>query len=154
MPTRKQRRRREKAQRHEWEYVEIDPETGEERTIDPAELRGDKPERSERKQQTQAKGKGKQQRSSRPARTPQPPSWARVWKRTALFAPLMALFIYWTQSNSSSGGSGTGIIVSTVILVAFFAPFSYLVDSMTYRVWARRQAKDGPPAKNSTAQKR
>ena len=34
MPTRKQRRRREKSFRHEYELVEIDPETGEERPVD------------------------------------------------------------------------------------------------------------------------
>lgn len=141
MPTRKQRRRREKAQRHEWEYVEIDPESGEERPLDPAELKPEKPERKERKAQA---ARGKQQKGrGRTARVPQPPSWTRVAKRTALFAPLMALFIYYTQSHSKSGSSTIGIVLTTAILILFFAPFSYLVDSMSYRIWLKRQG-EGP----------
>ena len=136
MPSRKQRRRREKSFRHEWEYVEVDPETGEERTVAPAELRPEKPERKERKPAPQQRGR--QQRSAR--RAPQPPSWRRVLKRTGLFAPLMALFIYWTSSSSKSGVSVAGIVLNTAILIAFFAPFSYLVDSMTYRIYTRRTA--------------
>ena len=146
MPTRKQRRRREKAQRHEWEYVEVDPETGEERPVDPAELRTEKPERERKPKQTETKGK---QRRGRQPKQPQPASWNRVLKRTAMFAPLMALFIWWTESSSKSGGSTTSIVVSTVILIAFFAPFSYLIDSMTYRMWAKRQARnDAASGKN------
>ncbi len=139
MPTRKQRRRREKSFRHEWEYVEIDPETGEERTVDPTEL---KPERAERKEHKPAAARGKQpQRGGRTRREPPPPSWQRVWKRTAMFAPVFALFIYWTGHNSKNGVSGLSIAVSTLVLVAFFAPFSYLVDTMTYRMWAKRAGK-------------
>ena len=137
MPTRKQRRRREKSHRHEWEYVEIDPETGEERPLDPAELKPERPERKERKAQPSG---GKQGRG-RSSRAPQPPSWTRVGKRTALFAPLMAIFIYYTQSHSKSGGSSVSIVVSTAVLILFFAPFSYLVDSLSYRVWTKRQAQ-------------
>jgi hypothetical protein len=134
MPSRKQRRRREKSFRHEWEYVVDDPETGEERTVAPAELRVEKPKRDKpapAKQQAKQAGR-------RGRREPQPPTWTRVWKRTLLFAPLMALFIYWTTSNSKHGASLTAVVFNTAILVAFFAPFSYLVDSMTYRIWAKR----------------
>jgi hypothetical protein len=147
MPSRKQRRRRQKSLRHEWEYVEVDPETGEERTVAPAEL---KPERPERKERAPAQARGgkpggrQQQRGAGSRRTgrraPQPPSWQRVWKRTALFAPLMALFIYWTQSSSKGGVSVASIVLNTAILIAFFAPFSYLVDTMTYRIYTKRTA--------------
>jgi hypothetical protein len=133
MPTRKQRRRREKSFRHEWEYVEIDPETGEERPVAPAELR---PERPERKSASAKKPQQQRGRSTR--REPQQPSWRRVWRRTGLFAPLMALFIYWTQSSQKGGVSLLSVVLNTVILIAFFAPFSYLVDTMTYRIWVRR----------------
>jgi hypothetical protein len=136
MPTRKQRKRREKSFRHEWEYVEVDPETGEERTVAPAELKADRPERKERK--AGQPGKKPQQRRGSSRRAPQPPSWRKVWKRTALFAPLMALFIYWTQSSSKNGASALAIVLNTAILIAFFAPFSYLVDTMTYRIYTKR----------------
>jgi hypothetical protein len=142
MPTRKQRRRREKSFRHEWEYVEVDPETGEERPVAPAELRTEKPERPKpapaRKQQ--AKG-GKP--AARRGREPSPPSWRKVFKRTALFAPLMALFMYWTMSSSKNGVSVPAIVLNTAILIAFFAPFSYFVDSFTYRTYLKRKAKSG-----------
>jgi hypothetical protein len=140
MPTRKQRRRREKGFRHEWEYVEVDPDTGEEREVRPTELRADKPKRD--RPAAQAKGK---QSARRGRREPQPPSWSRVVKRTAMFAPLMALFIYWTSSNSKNGGSGGQIVLSTLILIVFFAPFSYVVDSMTYKLWVKRTTQ---PKKN------
>jgi hypothetical protein len=134
MPSRKQRKRREKSFRHEWEYVELDPETGEERAVAPSALKAEKPPREKRAPQ-------KQQRRPSSRREPQPPSWRRVGKRTAMFAPLMALFMYWTTSNSKSGGSPVAVAVQTIVLVAFFAPFSFLVDSMTYKLWAKRAAK-------------
>jgi hypothetical protein len=88
MPSKKQRKRREKSFRHEWEYVELDPETGEERPVAPAELKAEKPPREKRTPQKQP------QRRPSGRREPQPPTWGRVWKRTGLFAPLMALFMY------------------------------------------------------------
>lgn len=145
MPTRKQRRRRAKNFRHEWEYVEIDPETGEERAVEPTELRPERPEREER-QPARAKAPQKQQRGGRARREPPPPSWQRVWKRTAMFAPIFALFIYWTSHNSKNGVSWPSIVLSTAILVAFFAPFSYLVDTMTYRMWLKRAGGGGQTA--------
>ncbi len=137
MPSRKQRKRRQKSFRHEWEYVEVDPETGEERAVAPAALKAERPERKER--QPAQSGRKQQRGSGR--RAPQPPSWRKVLKRTALFAPLMALFIYWTQSSSKGGASPAGIVVSTAILIAFFAPFSYLVDTMTYRIYTKRASR-------------
>jgi hypothetical protein len=140
MPTRKQRRRREKSFRHEYELVEIDPETGEERPVDAAALKAEKPKR-ERPPTQQPKAR---QRGGRAGREPQPPSWQRVWKRTLMFAPLMAIFIYWTQTSSKNGVSITQVVVNTAILIAFFAPFSYLVDSMAYRFYAKRAGKLPP----------
>src|SRR3954467_8415423 len=118
MPSRKQRRRREKSFRHEWEYVEVDPETGEEREVAPSQLRVEKPKREK-----PAAAKQQQRPARRGRREPQPPTWSRVWKRTLLFAPLMALFIYWTTSSSKHGTSLPGLALNTAVLVAFFAPF-------------------------------
>ncbi|HET7043933.1 MAG TPA: hypothetical protein VFI37_03710 [Gaiellaceae bacterium] len=147
MPTRKQRRRREKSFRHEYELVEIDPETGEEHPVDATALKAEKP-KHDRPAAAAAKKQPAARRGGRAGREPQPPSWQRVLKRTALFAPLMALFIYWTQSSSKNGVSVTQVVVNTAILIAFFAPFSYLVDSMSYRFYAKRTgklpAKDAP----------
>ena len=137
MPSRKQRRRREKGFRHEYEYFEVDSETGEEHEVRPTELRAEKPKRDRPVAQKQPARRGR--------REPQPPTWGRVVKRTAMFAPLMALFIYWTSSNSKNGGSGAQIVLSTVILIVFLAPFSYVVDSMTYKLWVKRTTQPKKP---------
>src|SRR4051812_42742208 len=99
MPSRKQRRRREKDRRHEWEEVYVDAEG---REVDPAEL--DEPEPTPRNgrapaavktaapaKSTAAK-KGGQQRAGR-GREVQPPSWSRVLKRGLIFAPIMFIVI-------------------------------------------------------------
>ena len=35
-----------------------------------------------------------------------------------------------------------GVALNTLILVAFFIPFSYLVDTMVYRMVLRRHERD------------
>lgn len=122
MPSRKQRRRREKLQRHEYEYV-IETEDGEEIPVEKA----DAPTKA-------AKG------STRPAarrggREVPKPSMGRVAKRTAIFAPLILVVVFWTGGDSTTASK----IFTGVTLIAFFIPFSYLVDSIMYRVYTRRQ---------------
>ena len=123
MPSRKQRRRREKLQRHEYEYV-IETEEGE-------VIQVEKPV-----ERTKPEGKA----SARPAvkrggREIPKPSLARVFKRTAIFAPLILIVVFWTGGDSTT----TSKIFTGVTLIAFFIPFSYLVDSIMYRVYSRRQ---------------
>ena len=123
MPSRKQRRRREKLQRHEYEYV-IETEEGE-------VIQVEKPV-----ERTKPDGKA----SARPAvkrggREIPKPSLARVFKRTAIFAPLILAVVFWTGGGSTT----TSKIFTGVTLIAFFIPFSYMVDSIMYRVYSRRQ---------------
>ena len=94
MPTRKQRRRRNKDLRHEWEEVYVDEEG---RELAPEEVEELAPAAAAKNGAApRPKGKAK---SSQPAQTArggrvvQPPSWRRVFKRTAIFAPLMYVFI-------------------------------------------------------------
>ena len=127
MPSRKQRRRREKLQRHEYEYV-IETEDGEEIPVERSVV-APKPE-----------GKS----SARPAarrggREIPKPSLARVFKRTAIFAPLILAVVFWTGGDSTTSAK----IFTGVTLVAFFIPFSDLVDSIMYRVYSRRQQSSG-----------
>jgi hypothetical protein len=138
MPSRKQRRRREKSHRHEWEYVEVDPETGEERTVAPAELKAEKPEKPKR-ETAKPSSKGGKPRSSSRMKEPEPASWQKVFKRTAFFAPLIAIFMYWTTKNTKDGASWAKILINTAILIAVFVPFSYFVDTMTYRFYSKRR---------------
>ena len=141
MPTRKQRRRRQKDLRHEWEEVYVDAEGRELAPEEVAELvpeRASANGRSERAKETKAPAKkpGRQ----RAAREIQAPSWRRVLKRTAIFAPLMFLFIAVTSRNTSVAED----VLVTVWLMLVFIPFSYLMDRFTYRIWQKRM---GAPAK-------
>jgi hypothetical protein len=130
VPSRKQRRRRAKERRHEWEEVWVDDEGNEVEA--PSD---DKPSPS-------PNGK----RATRPARRAQsrirqvqPPSWRRVGKRGLIFAPIMFL----TVSFLSSHLTMTQKIVNTVFLLAFFLPFSYAMDALMYRMYTRRSGAAG-----------
>jgi hypothetical protein len=123
MPSRKQRRRRAKERRHEWEEVWVDEE-GNEIEAPPDE---EAPART-------AKRATAPSRRQTGGRVVQPPSWSRIGKRALIFAPLMFL----TVSFLSSGLSTTQTIVQTVFLLAFFLPFSYAMDALMYRMYVRR----------------
>jgi hypothetical protein len=135
MPTRKQRRRRAKEKRHEWEYVEIDPETGEEHVLESGE---EEPARSEARAPSRRTA---QASSRRPARTVHPPSWGKVAKRGLIFAPLMFL----TVSILDSRLSVAARLIQTILLLAFFIPFSYAMDSLAYRTFLKRGGVPAPP---------
>ncbi len=85
-------------------------------------------------------GKGSEPRLvDRRGRPLQQPSLRRVLKRTALFAPLLLLFVFLTGGDRLPL---VGIILNTLILVAFFIPFSYFVDTMVYRLILRRYERE------------
>jgi hypothetical protein len=140
MPTRKQRRRRQKLQRHEYEEVYIDPTTGEEVEVDP-EVLG---ERSSRKEPKAAKAAQKAPVGrTRMGRVVQPPSWERVARRGAIFAPLMFGTVYLLAPKDNRPIAG--LLLQTLVLLAFFVPFSYLMDRFTYRTYLRRAGKEPEP---------
>jgi len=132
VPSRKQRRKREKLQRHEYEYV-IETEDGEEIIEAPhvAEARSGAANGKAEKEPT-----GLVDRRGRPI---QKPSLKRVLKRTAIFGPLIALFIVLTAGDSLTT---EGLIFNVLLLLAFFMPFSYMVDTFVYRMLLRRHEKD------------
>ena len=134
MPTRKQRRRQQKERRHEYEYVYVDDE-GEEVEVDPAELKAD------RATKIVATRGSRRQPARRGGRVIQPPSLNRVLKRGLLFAPVM----YLTLSLIGGGKSLSvpGRLLQTAILLAFFLPFSYVMDSVLYRSYVRRTSRQG-----------
>ena len=129
MPSRKQRRRRAKERRHEWEEVWVDEEGNE---VEPPTSNGDAPRDSAK-------------RASAPAqrqtglRNVQPPSWRRVAKRGLIFAPLMFLTVTFLSGELTLIQK----IGNTVFLLAFFLPFSYAMDVLMYRMFLRR---GGTPA--------
>jgi hypothetical protein len=144
MPTRKQRRRREKERRHEWEYVYVDDE-GREIAVEEEEQPAAKPGKPSAK--PAAKGSGKpatrtRQPAARAARKVEPPSWRRVLRRGAIFAPIMLIVVYLLRPKDASVAS---IVLQVLVLLVFFLPFSYLMDSLMYRSYRKRIGDPIPP---------
>lgn len=133
MATKKQQRRRQKLHRHEYEEVYVDEEGNE---LDPeqAEELG-----VARSQKTRAAAKA--QPTSRAGRPIEPPSWRRTMRRGLLFFPLMLLVVFLLASDDEV--STAGKVVQTLILMAFFLPFSYFMDTMVWRSYQRRLNRTG-----------
>ena len=129
MSSRKQRRRREKLQRHEWEYVEIDGE-GNESPVEPV-----KPKKAAANATATPKGKtpAKGTQTRRPPREVKPPSWSRAIKRGALFVPFLYIFLTALQHVDPLPAVGVSLLYSAV-----FVPMFFLVDRLAYRAYKRR----------------
>jgi hypothetical protein len=134
MPTKKQRRRRAKEHRHEYEFVAVD-EDGREIPVDPTELKPQRAARTDAK-----KSSPKQQpkdRRGRPIRDVKPPSWNRSAKRAGIF--VVALFVF------SSFVSKTNPAVSIAIALAYGAigvPFFYWMDRAAYNRYLRATGRE------------
>jgi hypothetical protein len=132
MATQKQRRRRAKEKRHEYELVYVDEE-GVERPVE----REDEPRKPAARS-----GKGGSAKSARGGgrrgRDLQPPSWKKVAKRGAIFAP-----IFFATVLLLGGGKITtaGAIIQTLLLLAVFVPFSYVMDRVLWRQQQKRAAR-------------
>ena len=122
MPTRKQRRRREKTFRHEYDFVTYDEE-GNEVALDPQELRKEK---EQAKPAAQAKGR-------RPVREVPPPSWNRALKRGGLMG--LGLIVL-----TSFVLKGNGTVIGVFYAVALI-PFTYWIDRFAYRNYLRKTGK-------------
>jgi len=127
MPTRKQRRRREKQYRHEWEEVYVDDEG---REVDPEEAQqvAAAPKKSARKTEQPARGR----------RPIEPPSLKRTLRRGLLFFPLMLIVVFLLGAQDLTTAQK---VTQTVMLLLFFLPFSYFMDSLMWRSYQRRQAR-------------
>ena len=138
MATRKQRRRREKDKRHDYEIVYIDSEGNE---VEPDEADVSAPA----KRSASANGKTSKgsKSSGRRTRAPHPPSWKRVAKRGAIFAPLFVATVLLLGGKKMTLSAA---LVQTLILLVFFVPFSYFLDSMMWRSYEKKQGR-GPAAK-------
>ena len=126
MPTRKQRRRQKKLRRHDYEYVWVDDD-GREVEVDAAELADSKAAPKD--------GKPTRDRRGRPVRKIDPPSWTRVGKRALIFAPFMFVVVWILRPD---GAPAATAVVNALVLLGFFVPFSYLMDSLMYRAYVRR----------------
>ncbi len=123
MPSRKQRRRRQKDRRHEWEYVYVDDSGAEVESL---------PDEAPSRNGRRVPEKGRKQATG--TREVQPPSWRRIAKRGLIFAPLMFI----TVSLFSTELTIVQRLVNTILLLGFFLPFSYAMDALMYRMYRRR----------------
>jgi hypothetical protein len=130
MPTRKQRRRRAKEQRHEYDVVYVDSE-GNEVEVEPEEVERPqrKPEARPRQESRRSRGRGLE-----------PPSWRRSLRRGLIFGPIfLAVVLLLNGSRQTLAAS----IFNTLLLLIVFVPFSYLMDRVFWRSYQRRLAKSG-----------
>jgi hypothetical protein len=139
MPSRKQRRRREKAFRHEYETVLLDEE-GNEVAVDPDELRAEREARERAKAEsrpasaTQQPARGR----ARTVREVPPPSWERALRRGGIMGALMLVAFVFLFRNGAAGGR---IAIGLFYAVAF-VPLTYWIDRTAYRAYVRRLARE------------
>jgi hypothetical protein len=126
MATKKQKRRREKERRHDYEYVYVDEE-GQEVEVEAAESEGKNGKSPARRAVKTDRG-----------RTVDPPSWRRTLRRAAIFSPLIFVILYLLRPSGATVGS---VAFSAALLMVFFIPFSYFMDTMMFRLAQRRAEK-------------
>jgi hypothetical protein len=138
MATEKQRRRRAKEKRHEYDLVYLD-EDGVEQPVEREEGPRKPPGRlgkgaaASTSQKAQPAGK-----SGRRGRTAQPPSWRRVLRRGAIFAPI---FFATVMLLGGKNITFKGAFVQASLLIAVFVPFSYFMDRVVWRQQQKRLNK-------------
>lgn len=132
MATKKQQRRRQKLKRHEYEEVYVDEEGNEIPAEEAEELvvasRARKVEPAPKDRPT-----------SRAGRAIEPPSWRRTFRRGLIFFPLMLIVVFLISPDLTTPQK----VVNTLVLMGFFLPFSYFMDSMMWRSYRRRLARTG-----------
>jgi hypothetical protein len=129
MPTRKQRRRREKTFRHEYDFVTYDEE-GNEVAVEPDEVRPAKAKDDKPKGKARARG-------GRPLREPPKPSWRRSLRRGGMWGGLMLVVVVFIfRSGSLASRLAIGLLYA-----AAFIPLTYWIDRLAYRNYERRSGK-------------
>jgi hypothetical protein len=132
MPTRKQRRRRDKTFRHDYGFVTYDEE-GNEVEVDPAAFR----EKKEPKPKPAAQAKGKGGRSPRTARPAPPPSWSRALKKGGAWGGgMLVLAIFFFHGMPLPGRIALGLLYGIA-----FVPLTYWIDRTAYRSYLKRSGK-------------
>ena len=117
MATKKQKRRRAKEQRHEYVWEDADGNELE-------------PEDAPTRKAASTNGS----KSTGSGRRVQPPSWNKTLKRGLIFAPIMFATVMLLSPKMSMPTK----ITQTLIIVAIFIPFSYLMDTVFWRSHKRK----------------
>ena len=137
MANKKQQRRRQKLKRHEYEEDYVDEEGNVLPPEEAEELAITSPSRK-------AERTAKERPTTRSGRVLEPPSWRKVLKRGVLFFPLMLITVMLLGRDLTLAQQ----VFQTVVLMAFFLPFSYFMDSMMWRSYQRRTARAGDSKKS------
>jgi hypothetical protein len=130
---RKQRRRRAKSKRHEYEVVYLDSEGNE---VEPEEVepsRASKPTSTSQRSATSSK--------SRWAKEPKPPSWPRAIRRGAIFMPILVAVILITNRNNTTPA---GIALVALVFTGLVIPFGYFTDRLAWRAYEKRVSAKSP----------
>jgi hypothetical protein len=136
MPSRKQRRRRAKNFRHEYDFV-VEDEEGNAVPVDSSERRAERAERD--KQRTAAKPTSRAPAKGRQLREPAQPSWHRAFRRGGVMGGLMLLaFLFLFNSAPLPVRIGWGVFYA-----AAFVPLTYFIERMAYRSYERRMGRTG-----------
>ena len=137
MATKKQQRRRQKLKRHEYEEVYVDEEGNVLPPEEAEELAAVSPLRK-------AERTAKERPTTRSGRVLEPPSWRKTAKRGLLFFPLMLITVMLLGRDLTLAQQ----VFQTVVLMGFFLPFSYFMDSLMWRSYQRRTARTGDSKKS------
>jgi hypothetical protein len=139
VPSKKQRRRRAKAFRHEYDLVLVDAD-GNELPVDPEERRSEREAKVE--QRAKAKpARGQTSRGGKTLREPPKPSWERALRRGGVMGALMLLaFIFLFKSAPLGIRLAWGLFYA-----AAFVPLTYFVDRTAYRTYLRRLERANTP---------
>ena len=133
MPTRKQRRRRDKDFRHDVRVFEVDEE-GNEVPIADLRHREEAAKPKQAKKQPQQKGRG-----GRQLREVQPPSWERALKRGGMMGGAMLLVFVFLLNR---GPIAQRVAIGVFYAVAF-VPLTYWIDRTAYRSYLKRVNRSG-----------
>lgn len=139
MPTRKQKRREQKAKRHDYEIVYLDAEGNE---LDEAPEEAERPKKERASSSPATK---QQQRRGRAGREPQPPSWRRSFRRAGLLG--IVVFLFFSLSGPKGNGRYLNALAFSVLYTGLFVPFTYAIDRFAYRRWQARQPGASPAVK-------
>jgi len=134
MATQKQRKRRAKEKRHDYDLVYID-EDGVEQPVERAEEPRKPTGRGTKATLSRSSPSKQTSRRSRSAKAAQPPSWNKVLKRGAIFAPIFLATVLLLGGGKVSLPAA---VAQTVALLAVFVPFSYFMDRVVWRQQQKR----------------
>ena len=133
MATRKQRRRRAKSKRHDYEVVYLDDEGNE---VEPEEVAPTKSAKAPARAATASKRSASTPSKSRWMREPQPPSWSRAARRGLLFTIVMVVILLVTNRQQTR----IGLVAIAIVFIALIVPFGYYTDQFTWRGYQKRLA--------------